>query len=269
MQQNLVERLSLIMPRPSPKMEKIYAALEKGWPGATTNSHDFDRYVLWGLIGNNMLYMQGDFIFCDMPYNGRYDPNNVDWDNTYWRWCYQSLHDNRKLDVPADRFENWNRKIEPWINDGEHILLCPSSETMTFYMHGGNVDEWVKKTSAEIKKYTKRPIKVRLKPRKRGTSGPSVADTSLESDLDNCHAVVVSGSLCAVDALAYGVPVFGTSQYAPSAWCTNWNLSDIENPYKYDREHLFYNLAYKQYSIKEMREGICYENSMRFLNYKG
>ena len=257
------------MPRPSPKMEKIYAALEKGWPGATTNSHDFDRYVLWGLIGNNMLYMQGDFIFCDMPYNGRYDPNNVDWDNTYWRWCYQSLHDNRKLDVPADRFENWNRKIEPWKNDGEHILLCPSSETMTFYMHGGNVDEWVKKTSAEIKKYTKRPIKVRLKPRKRGTSGPSVADTSLESDLDNCHAVVVSGSLCAVDALAYGVPVFGTSQYAPSAWCTNWNLSDIENPYKYDREHLFYNLAYKQYSIKEMREGICYENSMRFLNYKG
>ena len=26
--------ISLIQPRPSPKMERIYAALEQGWPGA-------------------------------------------------------------------------------------------------------------------------------------------------------------------------------------------------------------------------------------------
>ena len=89
------------MPRPSPKMERIYAALEQGWPNASINSQTFDRYVLWGLIGNNILYMNGDFIFTDMPYNGRYDPNNEDWDNTFWRWCYQGLHDNRKLDVPS------------------------------------------------------------------------------------------------------------------------------------------------------------------------
>ena len=262
------QRLSLVMPRPSPKMERIYAALEQGWPDATINSHEFDRYVLWGLIGNNILYMNGDFIFTDMPYNGRYDPKNEDWDNTYWRWCYQSLHDNRKLDVPSDRFEQWKINIQPWKNEGEYILLCPSSETMTFYMHGCNVNEWIEKTSKQIREQTNKPIKVRLKPRKAGTSGPSVADTPFNSDLNKAHAVVVSGSICAVDALAAGVPVFSTSDYAPSAWCTNRDFSKLENPYKYDREHLFYNLAYKQYSIKEMREGLCYENSMRFLNYK-
>lgn len=264
-----IEKLSLVMPRPSPKMERIYAALEQGWPNAVTNSHDFDRYVLWGLIGNNILYMQGKFIFCDMPYNGRYDPNNEDWDNTYWRWCYQSLHDNRKLDVPYDRFDKWNIKVKPWKKDGDYILLCPSSETMTFYMHGCNVDEWIKRTTEKIRKHTTKPIKVRLKPRKAGTSGPSVADTSIESDLDSCMACVVSGSITAIDALINGVPVFSTSDFAPSAWCTNRDFSKLDNPYKYDREHLFYNLAYKQYSIKEMREGICYENSMRFLNYQG
>lgn len=256
------------MPRPSPKMEKIYTALEKGWPGAGINSHEFDRYVLWGLIGNNVLYTNGDYIFCDMPYNGRYDPNKEDWDNTYWRWCYQGLHDNRKLDVPSDRFEKWNINIKSWKMDGDYILICPSSETMTFFMHNCNVQEWIQKTTDEIKQHTDRPIKIRLKPRKGGTSGPSVADTPIESDLDNAHCVVVSGSITAIDALANGVPVFSTSDTSPSAWCTNRDLSNINNPQYYDREHLFYNLAYKQYSIQEMREGICYENSMRFLNYQ-
>ena len=195
------------MPRPSPKMERIQAALEEGHPDAKINAHAVTRYVLWGLIGNNVLYTNGDFIFCDMPYHGRYDPNNEDWDNTYWRWCYQGLHDNRKLDVPSDRFEEWKLNIEPWRNDGEHILVCPSSETMTFFMHGGNVQEWVEKTTNEIKQYTKRPIKVRYKPRKSGTSGPHVADVPISSDLDSCHAVVVSGSITAIDALAAGLPV--------------------------------------------------------------
>tara|TARA_E500000318_G_scaffold25242_3_gene25260 strand:+ start:1076 stop:1855 length:780 start_codon:yes stop_codon:yes gene_type:complete len=255
------------MPRPSPKMERIYAALEQGWPGASINSHDYDRFVLWGLIGNNVLYTNGNYIFCDMPYHGRYDPNNEQWDETYWRWCYQGLHDNRKLDVPSDRFESWGINIKPWQRGGEYILICPSSETMTFFMHGPkNVNEWIEHTTNEIKQYTDRPIKVRLKPRKGGTSGPSVADIPIESDLAAAHCVVVSGSICAVDALAAGVPVFSTSDLAPTAWCTNRDFSNINNPQYYDREHLFYNLAYKQYSIKEMREGICYENSMRFLN---
>lgn len=257
------QKLSLVMPRQSPKMSAIYGALEEGWPGAKINSHDFDKYVLWGLIQNNMLYMTGDFIFTDMPYNGRLEGEN--YDESFWRWCVKGIHDNRKLDVPSDRFEQWNMKVESWKNDGEHILLCPSSETMTFYMHGCNVNEWITKTSNEIKEYTNREIRVRYKPRKNGTSGPSVADTPLSDDLANAHCCVLSGSLVAVECLRLGVPVFGTSHFAPSAWCTNWDISNIEKPYKYDREHLFYNLAYKQYSINEMRNGTCYENSQKYL----
>ena len=257
------------MPRQSPKMSRIYAALEEGWPEAKINSHDYDRFVLWGLIGNNTEYMKAPYIFCDMPYNGRYNPNNEDWDNSYWRWCYDSLHDNRKLDVSSDRFEEWNINIEPWRMDGDHILLCPSSDTMTKFMHGKTSDKWAEDTYNELKRYTKRPIKVRYKPRKNGTSGPHAADAPLSSDFDNCHAVVVSGSITAIDALASGIPVFSTHNTSPSAWCTNRDLSSINTPQYYDREHLFYNLAYKQYSIKEMREGICYENSMRFLHNQG
>ena len=60
--------ISLIQPRQSPKMERIYAALEQGWPGARVNSGLFNNYVIWGLIGNNTQIMDsGDnyiFVTC-------------------------------------------------------------------------------------------------------------------------------------------------------------------------------------------------------------
>ena len=260
------EKLSLIKPRPSPKMDQIYWALEEGWPGARINGHDYDRFVLWGLIGNNTQYMQSKYIFCDMPYNGRFDPENPDWDNTFWRWCYNSIHDNRRLDVPLDRFEKWGREIKPWKTDGDYILICPSSETMTRFMHGQTQSQWIDDVRKKLAMYTSIDTRVRFKPRKNGTSGPSVADIPIEKDLEGAKAVVTSGSITAVDALLEGVPVFGTSLLCPTAWCTHYDFSEINKPRMFDREHLLANLAYKQFSIKEMRDGTCHEISMRFLN---
>tara|TARA_R110002153_G_scaffold29711_13_gene91180 strand:+ start:7341 stop:8159 length:819 start_codon:yes stop_codon:yes gene_type:complete len=261
--------LSLIQPRPSPKMERIYAALEQGYPKAKINEHNTDMFVLWGLIGNNTEYMMKDkYIFCDMPYHGRYDPNNEDWDNTYWRWCFNGLHDNRKLNVPSDRFEKWGHDIEffEYVDYHDKIVICPSSETMTQYMHGKSVDKWIFDVTKALKCHTNRPIEVRKKPRGNGTSGPNVAGINqISMDLADAHAVVVSGSIVAIDALKIGVPVFSTHRCAPSAWCTNRDFSKINKPEYFNREELFFNLAYKQYSIKEMREGICYENSNRWL----
>ena len=260
--------ISLIQPRPSPKMERIYAALEQGWPGAKINSGLFNNYVLWGLIGNNTQIMDsGDnYIFCDMPYYGRYDPNNEDWENTYWRWCSNSLHDNRRLNVPADRYLDWREyEVKPWQTQGEHILICPSSQTMTHYMTGMTVEQWVQKVVDYVSDQTDRPIKLRLKPRGKGTSGPSVAKKSIEDELENAYCLITAGSLTSIDALKAGIPVVSTNkEHCPAAWCSN-TLDQINNLKLYDREQLFYNLAYKQYSIKEMREGICYENSKLYL----
>ena len=67
----ITERLSLIQPRPSPKMERIYAALQEGWPTANINHGLAKQYVVWGLIGDNPRIMKEDpYIVCDMPYNG-------------------------------------------------------------------------------------------------------------------------------------------------------------------------------------------------------
>lgn len=259
--------LGLIQPRPSPKMDSIFNAITEGFPNARRNVQS-DHYVLWGLIGNNYQMMQTfpkQFTFCDMPYYGRLV--GEDYENSYWRWCNYGFHNDEKLNVPSDRFEEWNLEIKPYRDEGDFILICPSSETMTRTINGLTQSTWIQKTYEEIKRNTKLPIKVRLKPRKNGTSGPSVETVSMKEELKGCHAMVTNASITAVEALSEGVPVFTDTSECPAAWCSNRDFRKINNPELFEREELFYNLAYKQYSIKEFRNGTAYENIRKYLNY--
>lgn len=256
------------MPRPSPKMDIIFKALLQGWPNTAINELQVRQYIVWGLIASNSYILKNEkAYFCDMPYFDRWLPDQP-LENSKWRLIPGNVHNNKKLDVTIDRFESFNKKVSPWQQDGEHILICPSSNTMTMHMHNMSDIEWVAAMKKTLGSSTKRPIKVRNKPRKNGTSGPSVADVSIEDDLKGCHAVVTSGSLVAVDALMAGVPVFTSSQkYCPAAWTANTDLEKINNPVHYDREQLLANLAWKQFSIEEMRSGFAYESIKRlYLN---
>ena len=249
----------LIQPRPSPKMDAIFDAIIEGFPYAYRNAQA-DQYVLWGLIGNNYQMMKTfpkQFTFCDMPYHGRLQ--NEDYENSYWRWAPRSFHYTDPINAPSDRFDNWNITLEPWRDEGDFILICPSSETMTKVINGMNQDRWIQTMYDKIKAHTNKPIRVRLKPRKNGKSGPSVEETSMREELRGCHALVTNASLTAIEALQLGVPVFTDSSECPSAWVSNMNFSKINTPDKKDREPLFYDLAYRQFSIKEFRDGTAYE----------
>jgi len=256
---------SLIQERPSPKMDVIFDALIQGWPGAKRNVKPRDMVILWGLIGDNQrILLSEKSIFVDMPYFHRWLPGQ-DLEKSNWRFIAGGVHNGDKLNVTIDRFESFNIKVKPWQMNGEHILVCPSSNSMTLHLHGMTAQDWVDIIVKRLKEQTNRPIRVRHKPRKNGTSGPSVADTPIEKDLEGCYALVTSGSLTAVDALINGVPVFSSSpNFCPAAWCTN--LSDIENIKYFDRESLFANLAWKQFSIDEMKNGFCHEHFTRFYN---
>lgn len=250
-------------------MNAIFGALQQGWPDAKLNSREqSDYYVLWGIFRETLPYFRGEWIFTDMPYHGRLDPSGSNMDKSYWRWCYKGLHDSTVLDVPSDRFEDWNVEVKPWDLSGDYILICPSSETVTQYLHGQSVDQWITWVETTLRKFTNLPFKIRKKPRGKGTSGPSVAKVSIEEDLAGAKAMITSASLSSVDALKAGVPVFSTSRQCPTAWCTNFDFNKINNPVLFDREQLFYNLAYKQFSIEEMRNGIHYETQRRLSHNK-
>lgn len=261
------KKISCIQPKDSPKMNALFGAIEEGFPNAIKRNSQADLYVLWGLVGNNFQMMQAyknQWVFTDMPYHGRFD--GEDYENSYWRWCFGGFHDDRKLDVPSDRFEEWGLELKPYQAEGDFILLCPSSETMTRAMYGINQDRWVQIMHDRIKQHTKKPVRVRYKPRKNGTSGPLAETVSFKDDLEGAHAIVTSASLTSIEALSLGVPVFTDTTHNPAAWCAEMDFSYLNTPNKYSREELFNNLAYKQYSIKEYRNGTAYENIYRHLH---
>ena len=260
-----IKAFGLIQPKPSPKMDAIFDAIIEGFPRAYRNAQA-DHYVLWGLIGNNYQMMNtfpNQFTFCDMPYHGRL--KNEDYENSYWRWAFKSFHDSRKLKVPDDRFKQWNLELKPYRDEGEFILICPSSETMCRTISGVNQDRWIQTQYDKIKQNTKLPIRVRLKPRKNGTSGPAAETVSMKEELKGCHALVTNASLTAIEALVEGIPVFTDSSQCPAAWCSHKDFKKINNPELFEREELFHNLAYKQYSIKEFRNGEAYENISKYI----
>ena len=249
----------LIQPRPSPKMDAIFDAIIEGFPYAYRNAQA-DHYLLWGLIGNNYQMMQTfpkQFTFVDMPYHGRLQ--GEDYENSYWRWAHNSFHYQEPMNSPSDRFDKWNLTLEPWREEGDFILICPSSETMTKAINGVTQDRWIQNMYDKIKPHTNKPIRVRLKPRKNGKSGPDVESTSMREELIGCHALVTNASLTAIEALVLGVPVFTDTSECPAAWLANKDFRKINNPNRYFRRPLFYDLAYRQFSIKEFRDGTAYE----------
>ena len=135
---------------------KIWPAIEKGWPDEGRPVHFF-----WGLAGNNIagirecMEKNEEYYFVDTGYISsqitRYpEPKILDEKRTYFRICKGSFHTNRgKVNTPA-RLEKLRRlginaDFKGWRADdrGKHILLCPSSPTVTFQMNGITQDEWV------------------------------------------------------------------------------------------------------------------------------
>jgi len=155
----------------------------------------------------------------------------------------------------ADRFEKFGMKIKAPNFAGKYVLVCPSSAGIHNYLDRPN---WTNETMEQIKRYTDRPIRLRHKPRGRGTSGPSEAKVPLSEDLKEAWCVVTSCSIAAVEAMCEGVPVFCHEKSFATA-VAGTELSDIENPYYGGPEPWLYSLAYQQFTPDEFANGTAVE----------
>ena len=156
---------------------QIWPAIEKGWKDDGRPTHFF-----WGLADNNLKGIRDcidkneDWYYVDVGYLTqqitRYpEPKIHDYDKTYFRICKGNIHTIRGKvgsGVRLQKLESQGIDVEfkGW-NTGEtrHILLCPSSQMVTYHVNGLSQEEWVYNVSQEIKKYTDRPIVFRNKPR--------------------------------------------------------------------------------------------------------
>ena len=239
--------------KPDSKCNWVMDSLAKGWKGSEDH--------FWGLIGSNETNIKvckstkRPWYFWDMPYYGRWHKDIQE--DFYWRVGKDHIHYQYTKDYPSDRFEKWNIVPKEY-GTGTKILVCPSSETMTRYVTGLSVKGWLIKTIDKIKQYTDRPIEIRHKPRLNGTSGPSVATIPFEIQAQNTHCVVTSVSLCAVEAQLLGIPtICHNDSFAKDISSTK--LEEIENPKRVDTKQWFYNLAYSQFTHKEIESGLTEE----------
>jgi hypothetical protein len=247
---------------------QIFPAIEKGWKDEDRPIHFF-----WGLGGNNINEIKQvrerneEFWFIDTGYLTqqitRYpSPIIHDIDKTYFRICKGSFHtnlgqvgDGHRLEVLRSKgidveFKGW------YTGDTKHILLCPSSQTVTYHINGISQDEWVKTAIQEIRKYTDRKIVFRNKPRPNNEWW----GRDIKKDLKDCHALVTNMSLSAFDALLNMVPVFaeGHSVMGP---VTSRDISKIEKPLRPGRKTMdewLKFVAQNQFTIREMENGTAY-----------
>ena len=247
---------------------QIWPAIEKGWPDEGRPVHFF-----WGLAGNNIseirkcMELNEEYYFVDTGYISksihRYpEPKILDEKRTYFRICKGSFHTNKgKVNTP-ERLEKLKQlgidaEFKGWRDTGKHILLCPSSPTVTFQMNGITQDEWVEVAKREIRKHTDREIIFRNKPR----PGNKWWNTDIKEDLKDCHALVTNYSLSAFDALLNYVPVFAEANSVMGP-VTSRDISKIEKPLRPGRKTMEEWLKFvseNQFTLKEMASGKAYE----------
>lgn len=184
----------------------------------------------------------------------------------YWRVSYNAHHPTlttlQDFNYPSDRFERLGLEVKPWRAERANtpILFAGSSAKYHAFNRMSDPTSYAKRVIKALKRSTERPIIYRPKPSWRdavpieGTVYSS-AKEPLEQIFDRCHVVVTHGSNTCFEAALNGIPsiVLGAGVMGP---VSSRNLSDVEHP-RIDggRWQLFYNLAYHQWTLDEMRSG--------------
>ena len=234
---------------------------------------DNSIHVIWGFIRGsdyiikNCLKNNYNFVYIDHAYFNSGHKTQI----PNYRILINKLNAKEIIDRPDDRLKTHNIEIKPWNKSGNHILVCPPSESSK-YFH--NCHDWLDKTLEELKKYTDRQIIIRTKPNEVNVNSvdgilhpvqnprwlrTKIPSTPLQNHLNNCHAVITYNSNISLDAVLNGVPVF-ISDINVAYPMGLTDLSKIESPiYPDNRYEWCKHLAYCQFNMNEIRSGFCWE----------
>jgi hypothetical protein len=151
--------------------------------------------------------------------------------------------------------------LKPWRTDGNAILICGQHEKSQQWENMPAMSAWVTDQITQIRQYTERPIKIRHHPRSIFRLDQKFKNVVLDSftpfrdDLKTAWAVINWSSNPSVESVINGVPAFvGPRSLAlPVA---NTALDQIETPNMPDRTQWLNNLAWTEWLVEEMAEGL-------------
>ena len=167
-----------------------------------------------------------------------------------------------------DRFSSWhNVTLKPWRTSGEHILIL-AQRPKGFNMFTDQ-DDWLANTISRLRKYSQRPIMVRMHPgdgtrfkqieklqKRYGTSISISEHENIRDALTNCWCSVGYASTPNVVSAIEGVPVY--VEEPKKSWANGvcfTDLSLIENPPMIDRNEWTHKIANIHWSNDEVTSG--------------
>ena len=160
------------------------------------------------------------------------------------------------VDRPGDRLKNLGWKFTKFA-EGRKILICPPSLKVMDLWGQPDPETWVQQVIEQLKRYTDRPVEIRLKPRR----SERVTNKTIEQALaDDVHCLITYNSIAATEAILLGKPAIALGPNAAQVIC-NTHLEDVERlhiPSKDEVEAFARHLSYAQFSYSEMQSGYAW-----------
>ena len=149
------------------------------------------------------------------------------------------------------RWQDQGIDPQPWRRDGSDIVVMQQRSIGRAPV--ASPAQWAERTAAELKRHTKRTVRIRQHPGRNGAGKP------LEDDLQNAWCVVTWASSAAIRAMILGVPCF----HAYSRWIARdgakpYGPQEIERPFYPDvgRLQMLRAISWAQWTDEEIAAGL-------------
>ena len=216
--------------------------------------------------------------------------NTITHPSHHWRVSLYSPMNNGNFlsdNSPPDRWEMmkkmWNIKYEPWRksnkNDPILFVLQPKDN---WSMNELDPIEWFMGVYEKLRPITDRPFLVRPHPNHMANIESRIAEFpkdckviigqkffngdekkyyrfNFQEAIANCHAVVTHNSTASIDSCVRGIPTFVTSNLAICWNVANKDLNNIETPEFPNRDQWVFDIGYKQWTEKEIKDGTVFK----------
>ena len=172
-----------------------------------------------------------------------------------------------------------NVRARPWRSHGKHVLIF-CQRPHGWNMFGNNQESWLFDTVASIRRYTDRPIMIRMHPgdgsrqaqidRIKQHLGNQVSisnHANIRDALTDCWASVGYNSTPNVVSAIEGVPVY--VQDPANSWAADvafTDLSQIEQPPMPDRTAWLTRIANIHWSNQEVRDGLLWRAVKKYIS---
>ena len=194
--------------------------------------------------------------------------------STYYSIGFDSVKGNANFynqNSPDTRWKKLKIELKPWRTEGDHILVLGQNlkgiGTTNIRKTHSNPERWFAEEIQKIISSTNRNVifrphplekKRRYRDDKSGFGAEISTNLHLENDLKNCWCVFSGTSNAAIDAVINGIPVVCNDTLSMAYDVSSHVFSEnLEMP---NRTQWAHDLAYSQWSLLEMRLGVCWKH---------